>query len=492
MKRFGYKETARIVAVICVATAVASHAQAFTRIASFDGTNGAYPVAPLIQGADGFLYGTTSQGGNTFGFPTCSPYGCGTVFRVTPNGKVTTLYSFCSQANCADGRTPLGGLALGLNGNLYGTTFEGGVNDNGSGTVFEITPQGKLTTLYNFCSQTNCPDGAGPLSGLTLGIDGKFYGTTIGGGSGLEGVTFSVSPSGNYTTLYSFCTTRPCADGSEPAGTLALATNGKFYGTTPLGGTFGAGTIFQLTPSGVETRVHSFSGTQNIDNVANGVMQASDGNLYGTMYEGGLNGGGTVFRLTAQGRLTTLYAFCSQSNCSDGVHPHSQLIQGTDGNLYGTTAGGEGPYGSVFQITPTGNLTTLYSFCAVNNDCPSGATPEAGLVQATNGIFYGVALGGGVSTNCSGGCGTIFSIAMGFTPLVQPYPNFGKPYSVIGILGSNLTGTTQVIFNGVPAEFTVVSNTFIKATVPGGAVTGRIGVTTDGNTLSSSGVFHVE
>src|SRR5215475_1046731 len=174
MKQSSAKKIVYFIAVFFVATAVASDAPYVLRVASFKGTNGAYPVGPLIQGQDVFLYGVTSQGGATFGSGACSPYGCGTVFKVAPNGTVTTLYSFCSQPNCADGRSPFGGLALGLNGNFYGTTFQGGAT--GHGTVFEITPKGEFTTLYSFCP-TDCSDGSGPVSALTLGIDGNFYGT---------------------------------------------------------------------------------------------------------------------------------------------------------------------------------------------------------------------------------------------------------------------------------------------------------------------------
>lgn len=482
---------AGVVAVLC-AMAATSHAQTFTTIASFNLYLGRSPVAPLIQGPDGNFYGTTQSGGTTLNDPLCSPFGCGTVFKVTPSGTVTTLYNFCSKDNCADGTEPFAGLVLGTNGNFYGTTFSGGANDN-RGTVFEITPQGKLTTLHSFCSQTDCPDGAQPLSGLTLGTDGNFYGTTIGGGSTFSGTAYRISPTGNFAVLYSFCSRTACADGAEPAGTLALATNGKFYGTAPLGGETDGGSIFQLTPSGLETVVHNFPGPENPDNIANGVMQGADGNLYGTSYLGGSNRFGYVFKLTPAGQFTRLYSFCSKANCSDGAEPQSELIQGTDGNLYGTTAGlGGNPFGTVFEITTTGNLTTLYDFCPQNFDCTDGATPEAGLLQATNGVFYGVTSIGGSSQDCSGGCGTIFSVSMGLSPFVQPYPSFGKAGQVIGILGNNLTGSTEVSFNGIPASFTVVSSTLIKATVPSGTATGPIEVTTPTGTLSSNVAFHVE
>lgn len=481
------------VIVLCVLTAMAAHAQTFTTIASFDQSNGSLPLTSLIQGTDGNFYGTTYEGGNISSSP-CISFGCGTVFKVTPAGQITTLYAFCSKTNCADGNLPWGNLVLGANGNFYGTTFRGGAN-NESGTVFEITPQGKLTTLHSFCAQTECPDGSAPISGLTLGPDGNFYGTTFDGGPNLGGTVYKISPTGAFTTIYSFCgDARQCKAGLNPNGPLVLATNGKLYGTTPLGGVAFGGTIFQLNLSGVESTVHAFS-YQNTDSIgqSNGVMQAADGNLYGTTYEGPSNISGSVFKLTPTGQYTTLYTFCSQLNCSDGTEPESQLVQGTDGNLYGTTAGFTSgyPFGSIFQITTTGNLTTLYDFCPQPYPCADGNTPDAGLIQATNGTFYGVASGGGTSTNCSGGCGTFFSLDMGLAPFVQPTPNFGRAGRVVGILGNNLTGTTQVTFNGTPATFTVVSSAFLRATVPGGATTGTIRVTTPSGTLNSNASFQV-
>jgi uncharacterized repeat protein (TIGR03803 family) len=305
---------------------------------------------------------------------------------------------------------------------------------------------------------------------------------------------YRISPTGNFTVLYGFCPRGGrCTDGLQPAGALALATNGQFYGTTPLGGVADSGTIFQFMPSGVETVVHAFSGSSDPNNVANGVMQGADGNLYGTTYEGGSNHGGSIFQLTPTGKFTTLYSFCSQVDCPDGLYPQSQLVQGTDGNLYGTTAGTASgfPFGSVFQITPTGNLVNLYSFCPQNFNCTDGGTPQAGLLQSTNGAFYGVTSVGGSSTNCSGGCGTIFSVSMGLGAFVAPNPWFGKAGRVVGILGNNLTGTTSVTFNGTPATFTAVSSTLIKATVPSGATSGTIQVTTPTGTLSSNVAFQV-
>ena len=182
------------------------------------------PSADLVQGTDGNFYGTTDYGGGA--------YGQGMVFKINPQPPytVTTLYSFCSQPNCVDGTYPEGGLVQGTDGNFYGTTLDAGAY--GSGTVFKITPGGTLTTLYSFCSQTNCTDGANPYAGLVQSTDGNFYGTTGFGGANSYGTVFKMTPSGTLTTLYSFCSQTNCADGNTPYAGLVQGTDGNFYGAT--------------------------------------------------------------------------------------------------------------------------------------------------------------------------------------------------------------------------------------------------------------------
>src|SRR5271169_1914955 len=291
----------------------------FTTLADFQGSaNGAvqlygYPI--VISGGNG--YGTTVAGG---------VYDQGIVFQVTPSGTLTALYTFCSQVNCTDGAEPFSGLVV-AGGNFYGTTYYGGLN--GQGTIFEVTPAGQLTTLHNFAGGPT--DGAYPIAGLVQ-VGGNFYGTTQGGGANGAGTVFEITPAGQLTILYSFCTQTGCTDGDGPYGGLVQATNGNLYGTTPSGGANGAGTVFEITPAG---------------------------------------------------QLTTLYSFCSQTNCTDGIQPYAGLVQATNGNFYGTTRGGgaTGVAGTVFEITPAGQLTTLYSFCS-QPGCSDGLHPFAGLVQA--------------------------------------------------------------------------------------------------------------
>src|SRR5208337_4428285 len=191
----------------------------------------------------------------------------------------------------------------------------------GVGTVFTITPGGTLTTLYSFCSQSGCTDGANPYAALVQGTDGNFYGTTLGGAA--NGTVFKMTPGGTLTTLYTFC--YGCT-GVSPYAALVQGSDGNFYGTTSFGGANGDGTVFRITPSGTLTTLHSFDGTDGAAVYA-GLVQGTDGNFYGTTAQGGGSGVGTVFTITPGGTLTTLYSFCSQSGCTDGANPYAALVQ---------------------------------------------------------------------------------------------------------------------------------------------------------------------
>jgi uncharacterized repeat protein (TIGR03803 family) len=457
---------ASAVFLLCMATAIASPAQTFTSLVSFDGSNGAYPVyGSLIQGLDGNLYGTTQEGGvNNYG----------TVFEVTAGGRLTTLDSF----DLTDGAYPYAGLVLATNGNFYGTTYEGGAN--GSGTVFEITPGGTVTTLYSFCSQTNCADGDLPSAAVVQAADGTFFGTTHQGGANGDGTVFQLAPDGTLTTLYSFCAQTNCADGYFPYAGLAQSTNGTLYGTTYYGGANQRGTVFEITTAGTFTTLHSFDGTDGEYPVA-GLVLATNGNFFGTTTAAGANGGGTMFEITAGGTLTTLYNFDYFN--TDGYDPVAGLVQAANGNFFGATAfGGANTDGTVFEITTGGVLTTLHSF-----DVADGERPSARLVQATNGNLYGTTLEGGVAN-----LGTAFSLSVGLGPFIETLPSVGKVGSAVIILGNSLSGTTSVTFNGTSATFTVVSPTEIKTTVPTSATSGKVQVTTPHGTLTSNVVFRVK
>src|ERR1019366_8343259 len=342
-----------------------------------------------------------------------------------PAQTLTTLYTFCSQSGCTDGANPYAELVQATNGDLYGTTQGGGTN-LGYGTVFKITPGGTLTTLYSFCSQSGCTDGAVPDAGLVQAANGNFYGTTYYGGTNKRGTVFKITPGGTLTTLYSFCSQTNCTDGADPTA---------------------------------------------------GLVQGTNGGLYGTAQEGGANGYGTVFKITPTGTLTTLHRF----NGTDGATPYAGLVQAADGDFYGTTGGsGINNDGTVFRITPGGTLTTLYSFFT------DGQYPYAGLVQDTNGDFYGTTLKGGANDG-----GTVFRLSVGLGPFVKIRPPYGKVGAAIKILGTNLAGATSVSFNGTAAVFTVVSSSEITTTVPAGASSGAVQVVTPSGTLSSNASFSV-
>jgi uncharacterized repeat protein (TIGR03803 family) len=468
------------VVIICGAMAIAASGQTFTRLVKLNGTNGARPYyGALTQGTDGNLYGTTAAGGVGFG----GNSGSGTIYQITPSGKVTTVYNFCSQANCADGGGPYAGLTLAANGNFYGGTYSGGTTN--LGTAFEFTPQAKLTTLYTFCSVKNssgdCLDGTSPLETFFQATNGNLYGLTNISVDYSAGTIFQITPAGKFTTIHSF--------GTNEAGGLIQAGNGSFYGVT-VGGDDQVREFFELGASGPLSVLYTFAQDQG---QPRGLIQGGDGNFYGTTYDGGAQNSGTVYKITPDGEYTQLYSFCAQVNCADGGWPN-EVMQGTDGNLYGTTylGGSNQPngifvgYGTVFQITPAGVLTTLYTFCPQGGECSDGAHPFATVTQATDGNFYGTTTG---LQACPGNCGTAYKLSMGLAPFVKAVPNFGKAGQTVMILGNNLTGATSVTFNGVSASFKVVSSTYIKAQVPAGATGGTIQVTTPGGMLMSNAAF---
>jgi uncharacterized repeat protein (TIGR03803 family) len=459
--------------------------------------DGANPYAALLQSGDGNFYGTTFRGGT----------GVGTVFKITPGGMLTALASF----NGSNGLNPSGGVVQSASdGNFYGTTVTGG-NIN-LGNIFKMTPSGTVTQVYSFCSQQHCPDGANPWGGLVQGADGNFYGVVQGGGNsschGISGIgcglVFKVTPGGTLTVLHTFAG----PDGADPYAGLTLGTDGNFYGTTQHGGTgnnniciensgLGCGTVFKVTPSGTLTTLYNFCSQANcIDGYSpqGALVQAADGNFYGTAHWGGTsqgNGNGTVFRISAAGVYTALHSFAGYPN--DGAYPIGGLIQATDGNLYGTTTSGGAHFtgGTVYQMSPSGAFSTLYSFCALSN-CADGSDSYAPLMQGTDGNLYGTTTSGG--TGCNGsfcGYGTVFKLSMGLPPFAKLQPTSGSVGTPVTILGNNLAGTTSVAFNGTPATFNIVSPGEITTTVPAGATTGTVQIMTPGGPLNSNPVFQV-
>jgi uncharacterized repeat protein (TIGR03803 family) len=406
----------------CAATAIASPAQVLTTLHDFQGppSDGANPQAGLVRASDGNFYGTTFGGGAHTNGNCLSNDGCGTVFKITPTGTLTVLYSFCSQNNCSDGADPQAGLVQGSDGNFYGTTEVGGTGTEcfyrTCGTVFKITPQGTLTTLYSFCSQSHCDDGANPSAPVVQASDGNFYGTTFEGGILCHpvgcGTVFKITTGGVLTTLHRF----NADDGYWPFSGLVQATDGNLYGTTNLGGIDGLngqGTVFKITTGGTLTTLYSFCSQPNCSDGGDpygALVQASDGNFYGVAVGGGANGDGTVFKITLGGTFSTLHSF---AGLSDGAYPYAALVQGSDGNFYSTTfEGGTHDAGTVFKITPSGVLTTLHNFAGHPTD---GALSSAPLVQTGEGSLYGTTASGGNSNY-----GTVFRLTLPRTCALCP------------------------------------------------------------------------
>jgi uncharacterized repeat protein (TIGR03803 family) len=460
------KKTTTVAVAVLMFAAASTSAQTFTTLASFDGTQSGTPQASLVQAVDGNLYGTNYGAGS---------YPYGSIFKITPLGAVTTDYYF------NDGVNPRG-MVLATNGSLYGTTFTGGKYGAGTAFRFDVST-GVVTTFYNFCSQPACADGWFP-NGIVEASDGNFYGTTRNSQvNGAEpGVIFRLTSSGVLTPLYTFCQETGCFDGWNPFSGGVQDYDGNFYGTTWVGGTGDVGTVYKVTLGGVFTSLHSFSGADG--GLAGGLVPAAGGALFGTTESYGTNSGGTLFKITVGGALTTLYNFCAKTGCVDGSAPsfYSALIQATDGNFYGTTqAGGRGNHGTIFKITPAGALSTLHSFSGSD-----GAAPVAGLIQTTNGNLYGTTSIGG-----SGGAGTVFELTTGLPAFAKTIPIAGHAGVHVIILGNNLAGTTAVTFNGASAAFTVLSASAIQAIVPAGATTGVVKVTTTSGILTSNVVFRV-
>jgi uncharacterized repeat protein (TIGR03803 family) len=379
---------------------------------------GGYPISidtALIQDDGGNLYGTTIVGGDLSCPASFTQPGCGVVFKLDRRGNESVLYSFTGGA---DGSNPGAGLLRDRHGNLYGTTSNGG--SLGAGAVFKVDRAGNETALYSFTGGT---DGGSPYSNLVRDENGNLYGTASdGGSSGRWGVVFKVDQNGNETVLYNFT---GGADGGHPLAGLVRDHEGNLYGTTPFGGQgcapFGCGVVFKLDPNGNETVLYSFTGGADGSHPWTGLTRDEDGNLHGTAGSGGdltcsLNphGCGVVYKLDPTGKETVLYAFTG----TDGAFPYSVPVRDERGNLYGTTeSGGDlsgcGGYGCgvVFKLDRWGNETTLYSFTGLAD----GAFPQ-GLLLGKKDTLYGItSLGGSNNQVCQcnspPGCGVVFQLS---------------------------------------------------------------------------------
>ena len=414
-----------LIALIFCTAGFVSYAQTLQTLYAFVSTNGCNPQAPLTVGTDGNFYGTTPTGGTNGGY--------GTIFKVTTNGVLTSLFQF----SVTNGANPYAGLTLGNDGCFYGTTEYGG--SNGKGTVFKITADGVFTSLVSF----NSTNGANPTSSLTLGPDGGFYGTTISGGTGY-GVVFKVTTNGILTKLVSFTSAYQATGNIQNTSALIFGNDGALYGTTAYGGSGQDGTVFRVTTNGALSIFASFYNTQDANAYAPGLVLGKNGNLYGVNVFGN-NGYGSIYTITPSGSLSTIYTF-QRSNMgygyTNGCYPRGNLMVGNDGYLYGATwfGGTNGPYagfGTVFKINSSGLLTTVASFANTN-----GAYPYAGLTLGQDGNFYGTTYGGGDS-----GQGAIFQVSTnGVLNEFAPFNGSVGCWPIAGLtIGSdgNYYGTTS-------------------------------------------------
>jgi uncharacterized repeat protein (TIGR03803 family) len=379
----------RVLFILFAGQVAIATGQTLQTLHSFQDSDGAEPLAGLVQGSDGNFYGTTSLGGSN---------GLGTAFKMTTNGVLTTLVSFDTNK----GAYPCAGLIQANDGNFYGTTSGrspqfGGLNIYG--TIFKVTSNGTLTTLVTFTNS----NGSHSSSGLVQASDGYLYGTAFGDAN--EPATlFRMTMNGTFTVL----AFQASYEGSGSP--LVQGIDGSFYGTTFGGGATADGTVFRLTTNGILTNLVSFYYGSSLAPAYPdaGLARGNDGNFYGTTaFGGGVDDVGTVFKITAEGVMYFLAVFKN----TNGAIPLGELVQGNDGSFYGTTReGGSGYYsqtgdyssGTVFKITPAGALTSLFSFNGTN-----GAYPEAKLVFGSDGNLYGTTRRGGAND-----WGTVFRLVM--------------------------------------------------------------------------------
>jgi uncharacterized repeat protein (TIGR03803 family) len=443
-----------LLGVVLAVVSALGNAQNFSVLYNF-GSVGGDPVNPqpelIAQGLDGNLYSTTEMGGTN---------GNGTVFAISPDGVLRVIYGSFDLGT--SGVFPTGGLTLGTDGNFYGVNQAGG--SIGFGTIFKITTDGTLTILHNFGGN----DGATPFAPPIQGTDGNFYGTTWYGGRG-HGVVYRLTSAGTFAVLHKFNET----DGAGPLAALIQASDGSFYGTTFGGGTYGDGTVFTMTRGGKFSTVYMFDGpTGNAPSTQ--LVEGKDG-FYGTTTSGGTYGLGEAFKVTRAGQITVIYSFAGGSS-EDGRDPEGGLLLTPQGGVYGTTfQGGKDKDGTIYRISATGVYHTIHQF-----NGKSGSGPLATLVQHTTGLIYGDTWVGGTP-----GRGVFYGLNAGLKPFVKLLTYSGKHGQSIGILGQGFTGATAVLFNGTPASFNVISDTYMTATVPKMATTGIVKVTTPSGVLKS-------
>ena len=445
-----------------------TQAQTVTTLYTFSSNNNTQPIMPfgtMAQGRDGAFYGI-SQSGN----------GCcqGWFYKVDSTGAQTPLHAMTS----AEG-TNCNGLTLGTDGNFYGTCFSGGTNS--FGTLFKATPNGTVTVLHNW----NCAtDGGFPLAPPIQGSDGSFYGTTYFCGGTELGRVYKYTLAGKYTSLYSF--KGPPTDVQNPHG-LVQGSDGNFWGMGDQGGVdSGNGGVFKITPAGIEKVVYTFMGGTDGQNPYTSLIQGSDGSYYGTTEGGGGTLDGTIFKLTPNGVEKVLYNFSDQT---EGAFPRLPLTQGPDGLLWGIATdciGGGCSQAGIFTITTMGVYDNIYLYPIIEGN--NNSLPYSPLLLSTDGTFYSVTEGGG-----SKGVGTFYSVSTTYAPFISLVNvRSGEEGAQIGILGQGFSASSVVKFGGTVATTTQrTGNTFIQATVPPGALTGKVTVTTGATTLSTNAIYKI-
>lgn len=436
--------------LIALAFALPSSAQSVGDIFDFSGA--AYPQAiTLVQARDGQMYGTTWQDG-TEGF--------GTIFRVNTNGSCVVIHTF----DGTNGSLSFGGLMLATDGNLYGTAESGG--KFGHGVLFKINAGGHFAVLYNF---TGGFDGDYPGGPPIEASDGNLYGATLSGGIYSKGTIYKYSRSAILTTIHSF----DGSEGTNPNPHLIQAADGNLYGTAVSGGTYGFGTVFKMDRSGNVLHAYSFNGGKYGSYPYAPLIQANDSNFYGTTSSGSARSiGGAVYKVDRYGFISLVHGFQKDGN----GYPEAGLVQGSDGNLYGVTGGnGYGTYGVIYQVDADGNYSELYEW-------PTYSYPNAAMLQHTTGMFYGVSHQGGI--NGAGNVYSLDMGLGPFVAFVRPTGKVGETAQILGqgLTGS----TSVTFNGVPATRFSVVRDTYMTAVVPSGAGTGPVVVTTPSGKLTSN------
>jgi uncharacterized repeat protein (TIGR03803 family) len=394
-----------------------------TDLAAATVTSGTSSRGELLFANDGNFYAAMSAGGAN---------AVGAIMRVTPSGTATVMHSF--KGDATEGITPFSGPIQASDGNLYGTTYYGGTQN--IGTVYKLALDGTFTNLYSFTTTSQGP--YYPYTGLVQGPDGALYGTALQGGTSKLGAIYRITTDGTFTVLLNFTG----ANGSNPEGQLVVGQDGALYGTTLTGGTADRGTLFKITTGGTHTLLYSFPAltTGGVNgrstnavgsNPRAGLKVGPDGAFYGTTYQGGPSGQGTLFKMTPTGTVTLLHDFAGSP--SDGAFPISPVSFGADGTLYGTTiSGGYSGLGVAWRLSPAGSFQLLHSF---TGDTFDSATPYSGLLPL-NGFLWGIDYGSPSAAIPS--YGALFKIDEG-TGGVPPVTISVAPESVV--LGGSATLT---------------------------------------------------